>query len=402
MSDNNTATPGTESKDAKLVSAGKPVAFSPFKKPDANGAQQNSGQPNESGKQAEGAAAAASNNDGGAGGNNNAGAADNKNKPDAGAGSANTADIPEDQLKAFFEKQGIQYEGIDSLKAKLTTKAPETTSEPTPEQKEKLAQEKERRIFEKHTARKGTVEQLAAFKSILSADKKVLGMEKEITDLVAAGWSKEEATDLAKERYFQYTDEEINAITDPDDKKRHEKQREVGNKKLENKGAYIQKQSSDYLKILEDDLAEDDAEARFSDQHSSKVEDALKKYQRKQTLDIGKLGEQEVGSFDYEVSESILEQAKGMLKDRGALNKLLLTQDGQINVDFLLPHLVNSLSLQEAVKKTYQTAQSRAIDELKATFGEKPPTAGSAKTQKGDAGKVVSVGKPRVFVPVRK
>ena len=108
---------------------------------------------------------------------------------------------------------------------------------------------------------------------------------------------------------------------------------------MENKGAYIQKQSSDYLKILEDDLAEDDAEARFSDQHSSKVEDALKKYQRKQTLDIGKLGEQEVGSFDYEVSESILEQAKGMLKDRGALNKLLLTQDGQINVDFLLPHL---------------------------------------------------------------
>lgn len=187
-------------------------------------------------------------------------------------------ELTDDQLKAYFEKQGIQFEGIDKLKEKLT--APVTAPTLTDEEKAKIETEKKNRIVNEHLSRGGKVEQFAIYESIIAADKPKLGLQKEIEDLVAMGIPQEEATELANERYFQLTDEQIEGIEDKDAKAKAIKQREIGLKKLENKGAYVQNTAKSYLDILSKDLAERDAEKIKMEQHTSKVEDAIKKYQR--------------------------------------------------------------------------------------------------------------------------
>lgn len=304
----------------------------------------------------------------------------------------------EDQLKAYFLKQGIQFDGIDKLKEKLTTPTTEPTL--TEEQKEKAAIEKEQRIINEHLSRKGTVEQFTTFKNIVAADKKALGLQKEVEDLVASGFSPEEATELANERYFQLTDEQIEGIEDKDAKAKAIKQREVGIKKLENKGAYLQNSAKSYLDILSKSLAEQDAEKTKMEQHTSKVEDAIKNYQRKEQLVLGQIIEgQDIAPIDFEYSDTALNSAKELLIDAAKLDQNLFTNDGGVNLDFILPYIVKANSLNEAVKKSYLTAQTRTIDEFQAKFSSTPPKLGGNGKSTGTPGKLTGFGERQVFRP---
>lgn len=139
MSETQTAT------QPKVASVGAPkrAEFVLPNKDQANGQQ--GGQQNQNQNSGEGANAGAGgdaggNNGGQQGGQNtgqqNKSTNTNTGGTDAGAGagaggSAPVVDITEDQLKAHFEKMGIEYTGIDNLKEKLKPK-----DEPaTPEQK---------------------------------------------------------------------------------------------------------------------------------------------------------------------------------------------------------------------------------------------------------------------------
>lgn len=326
------------------------------------------------------------------------------NTPAANQTPANNspAELTDDQLKAFFEKQGIAFEGIDKLKEKLASPAAPPVL--TDEQKAKLEKEKEDRIVNAHLARNGTVQQLAIYKEVLTTDKKVLGLQKEIEDLVAEGFTKERAEELAKERYFQLTDEEIEKIEDADLKKEAIKQRNLGVKKLENKGGYLQQRAQGYFKILEQELAASDAEKTKMEQHSSKVEDAIKAYERKTILNLGKLDDGvEIPSLEFEYSDTALASAKEFLKDSAKLDENLFTKEGDWNIPALLPHLVRSFSMDEAVKKSYLTGQNRAVEFFEAKFGSTPPPlGGNGKNNNGTPGKIVGVGERQVFKPAYK
>lgn len=389
------------------VKAGIPVAANfNFQKPADGGGVANDDTANK-GNEGEGAAAATTTAKDGETTNTNT---DNKGggEPNSSTGNQSPAkidppaagELTEDQLKAYFEKRGIPFESMDSLKAKMTAVPP--AKELTPEEKEKVAQEKKQKIVNEHLSRKGTVEQFAAFEKIAAAEnKKELGLEKEISDLVKEGFSKEKAQELAKERYFQFTDEEIEAIEKPEEKAEAIKLREAGLKKLERKGAYLQNTAKDYLDILAKDLDEKDADAKKLEQHTSKVEDAIKKYERKTKLEIGQADDQKIDPIDFEYSDTALTSAKALLSNRSEFEKQLLTKDGHVNLDFILPHLVKSFSMDEAVKKSYLVAQDRTVEQFKSKFGTNLPIFGGPKKTNGTPGKITARGEPKVFVPVK-
>lgn len=312
------------------------------------------------------------------------------------------SELTNEQLKAYFEKQGIPFESVDKLKETLNKPAPPTNEE-TEEQKSKAAIEREQRIINEHLSRKGTVEQFTTFKNIISSEKKELGLKKEIEDLVANGIPAEEATELANERYFQLTDEQIEAIEDPATKTKALKQREIGLKKLENKGEYVQKTAKLYLDILEKSLADQDAEKQKVEQHASTVEAAIKNFQRKEKLELGQIAEgQDIAPIDFEYSDTALTSAKELLYDAAKLDQNLFTKDGGVNIDFILPHIVRSFSMPEAIKKAYLVATDRAVEEVKATFSSTPPKLGGTGKPTGTPGKLVSVGERQVFRPTAK
>lgn len=406
--------PENETPEVKIASAGKPVAAKvDFNQQLQTGVVGDAGNNNGEGEKDTKGAAAASAADANTNVNTDAGKVDAGKKddvkqPEGSTGNAGgtksdstpPAELTEDQLKAFFEKQGIKYEGLDSLKTKLAAQTPE--AELTPEQKEKLAQQKEKRILDEHLSRdKATVEQFTMFKQVIAADKKALGFEKEISDLVAEGFTKEKAETLAKERYFQFTDDEINAIEDKDEKADAIRQRDLGLKKLERKGAYIQKAAKDYLDILEQDVKEKDAEAKSMEIHTSNVEDAIKKFERKMKLELGQVKDQNVDPIDFEVPDSAITSTKELLSNRSDFEKKLLTKDGHINLEFLLPHFIKSFAMDSAVKEGYLVAQDRAINHIKTTFGSGIPELGGGQQQTGKPGseKIATYGKPKVGTP---
>ncbi len=309
-------------------------------------------------------------------------------------------DLTDDQLKAYFDRIGVPYESIDKLKEKLTT--PSTNAAPTEEEKEKTRIAKEQRIINEHLSRKGTVEQFTTFKNIITAEKKTLGLQKEVEDLVAAGFSQEDATEMANTRYFQLTDEQIEAIEDKDLKAKALKEREVGFKKLENKGDYLQKTAQSYLNILEKTLADQDAEKSKMEQHTSTVEDAIKKYQRKETIDLGKIDDQDISPIEFEYSDTALASAKELLIDAKKFDDNLFTNDGGVKVEFILPYLIKAFSFPEVAKKSYLIAQDRAVEHIKAKFSATPPPLNGSSGKKngtGTPGKLVSAGDRQIFRP---
>ena len=109
--------------------------------------------------------------------------ADNAGKP---ADPPAPVEISDEQLKAHFDRLGIPFENMEALKTKLTAPA-EAPAELTPEQKADVEKKKEDRMVKEHLAQKRSVEEYASLKQILAIDKKVLGMEKEINDLIKEG-----------------------------------------------------------------------------------------------------------------------------------------------------------------------------------------------------------------------
>lgn len=395
---------------AKIVSAGQPVAMQVTRNNPAPGSDviptgKNLNKPDDNSNGAtKGAAPVVADNKGAADNKGGATTKDAKADPpadDKKGDPAKPVEIPEDQLKAYFESIGVKYEGVEALKSKLNAPAP--AAELTPEQKEQASKERESRLADRHIKSGKSLDQLTAMRTIIAAKPIELGLEIEVNDLVKTyGVSKEKAAELAKDRYFQYTDEEIEAIQDKEDKEDAIKRREIGTKKLERKGAYNQKNAQGYLDTLSKGIDDEDAEKIHAKQHAEKLEAAVKAYQRKQPLKIGQIDENlTVDDVDFAVGETAMAQAKELLGDRGKFDNNLLTTDDHLNLDFLLPHIIRSLTFDDAVKEAYKAGNQRAVDFVKGKFGSDIPPLGGEKKETGTPGKVVTAGKPEVFRPVR-
>lgn len=387
----------------QIATSGKPVG-SPFPFPtytenreEGNGNENNNGGVNKE---------AAASPDAKTGENSNDNKDDN-GKVEVSTGNSSTeskakettsTETTEDQVRLWLKSQGIEFETVDSLKEKVTAKPP--TKELTPEEKAKVEKDKEHRVLSEFLAEKdATVEKFAALKQVIAADKKILGMEKEVTSLVAEGFTPEEARELAKERYFQFTDEEIEAIEDAAEKARSIKLRDAGSKKLERKGDYLQKGTKEYINILEQKIADRDADTALVEQHASNVEAAIKKYERKQTIEMGQVEDQKIDPIGFEVPEAAMTSAKEIIGDLPKLKKQLLTESGHVNLEFLLPHIIKSLAFDSVAKTGYLEGQDRSVKQFKAKFGANIPTLGANQNGNNGKGKIVTAGKPTVGRP---
>jgi hypothetical protein len=305
--------------------------------------------------------------------------------------------LTEDQLKEYFKSQGIDYEGVEKLKAKL---APQVQL--TDEQKKQAELELEKKLFDLHTKRGGNLEQYAAFKAVAQSDVKTLGIDKIKRDLVADGFTADQADGIIKKMHFEVSDEDLAAIEDESERKLIEKERAFGLKKLTARGGFIQNTAKSYLDSLTKELQDLDAEKVKMELHTSKVEDAIKNFQRKQTLQLGKVDDQEIAPVDYDVPDEVLTEVKEILSDRAALESKLYNKEGDLNLEFLIPHLINSVSRDKAVRHAYITSADRQVAIFEKVFPSKSaPALGSNNNNKPapTPGKIVGAGKAQPFRP---
>lgn len=308
-------------------------------------------------------------------------------------------ELSDDQLKEILKGKGIDFEDFDTLKKKVEYTPPAPTL--TEEEQKKAQIEEEKKLFALHQKRGGTVEQFAAFKSLLVTDPKELGIQKTILDLQKEGFLPEDAQKIAREMHLQVSDEDLALIEDEEERKLLQKKRDFGLKKQESRGLYTQNTAKSYFDSLKQELQELETEKKKMEQHSAKAVEAIKNFQRKQTITLGERDGAELTPIEFDLAqhEEVLNEVLEIVKDPVKLEKHLYTKEGDLNLDFLIPHLVNSVSREKAAKVAFHTGETKMVEHYESKMSSKPPALGSNGKPEGQKGKLVAAGTPQVFRP---
>jgi hypothetical protein len=378
MAETNVAPAATQEKTGQIVEAGKPTpGVFPI---NVNGSQQ----------QASGEAPVELTDE------QKAAAQETPESKAAREAASKIPELSDDQLKEILKGKGISFDDFDSLKKKVEYTPP--TLALSAEDQKKAEIELEKKLFELHTKRGGTLEQFAAFKTVQSTDPKILGIDKIKSDLIQDGFQPDEVDNLIKKMHLNVSDEEL-AEMEEADRKKIEKERAFGEKKLQNRGLYLQNTAKSYFDSLKQELQELDAEKVKMEQHTAKAVDAIKNYQRKQTLQLGERDGVQLSPVEFDVQDEVLNEVLEIVKDPVKLEQHLYTKEGDLNLDFLIPHLVNSVSREKVAKVAFFSGETKAIEHIEATYGSNPPPLGANGRQQGQSGKIVSTGKPQVGRP---
>lgn len=299
--------------------------------------------------------------------------------------------LTDEQVMKFLKGKGINADNFDTLKAKAEYQIP--APDPTDEQKKAEELAKEKRLLDLHMVRGGSVEQFAAYKQLVSADAKALGIEKTKNDLEKAGFTPEQADTISKQMHFDIADEELEGIDD-DEKAFKLKLKEYGQSKHANRGQFLQNAAKSYLDSLNKEAEQLDGEKALKEQHASNVEDALKNFQRKQQISLGKIDDQDIDPFDYEIPEAVITQSADFLKDADKLDQTLFKKDGSVNLDVILPLVIKANAYDSAIKTGYLTGADRQVKHFESKFSSTPPKLGGPNPPEKSNGKFVSKGKP--------
>lgn len=302
--------------------------------------------------------------------------------------------MTEAEFLAFAKEQGIDVADIKTLKEKVAGQpAPKT-----PEQVKADEAALEQRLIAAHMKRGGTIEQYTELKQIAAADPITLGLTKLEADILKEGFSKEDTDLIIKRMQLQYSDEEIADLT-PEEKAKVQKEAAFGLKKQENRGKYIQQRAKDYLDILQKEVQDQDAVTQKSTKHTSKVEEAITSFVRTQNIQLGEYDGQKLDPVELKIPDEVLATVKDILADPAKIDKLLYNDDGELNLDFLVPHLVASVSRETAAKHAFLQGQTKQVEIFKSKFGDKIPDLGGPPAKTGTPGKLVKAGKPEYMRP---
>lgn len=283
-------------------------------------------------------------------------------------------DIDEEKLKAFFEKQGLKYEGLDKLKEKINYVAPEPEKEQTPEEKEAKAKAEDKQLLDLYIGNGGTAEQFVAMKNILASDLTELSIADIKGEMKLEGFSDEEIAEVLKERYYQINLEEItqgDEETDEDFTKRKEalqKKVTYGAKKLEKRSTHIKKTAESILNGLKEAIKNADLEKQEEAQFQSNVDEHFKSLPRKLTLQLGKSNDIEIAPVDHEVSDESIAKVSALLKDPAKRNQFLFNQDGSINIKNVADIMVKNEELTRIAKGSLLEGQTRQVTEFRKVF----------------------------------
>lgn len=311
----------------------------------------------------------------------------------------------DEQRKALLKELfGDENTDIEAIKEKLKP-AP---TEPTEEEKKKAQSENEIRILKLWVENGGTPEQYNEIKNIANGDKVELSKKKALSELIAEGFSKDEANEMMKSEFYQIELDNIEQNDDETDeefearKKALQKKVDYGAKKLERYSSYEQKQAEEILKGLSTAIESKDLEAKKEASISSNVDELLSKLPRKQTIELGKNNEVVIAPVEHEVSEDSIKQVADILKDPAKRNNYFKNQDGSLNLQKFAEILLKNIEYDRVTKNALLEGQTRSYNEIRKTFPASSPYEigiGGAIRKNTGKGSVASSGKPQRVSP---
>lgn len=334
--------------------------------------------------------------------NTNAAATDTDNTDTTAQQKETAVEINEDQLKAYLEKQGIKYEGIEKLKEKANY---EPSNEPTVEQKEAAAKAKEKRMLDAFIAGGGTAEQYVAIKGVAEVNETEFAISNAKAELIKAGYTQEEAEVFLKENYHQIDDAELEQYGDESDKAFKKRTKEFFAKQLANLSSPIKAKAAGILADLHSAIESEDLQVQNEQQLSSKIDEQFKTLPRKFQIEIGEIGGKTVSPVDYDVSETDYSEVQAMLKDPAQRNNFLYNEDGSLNIANISQALTKAKMFDSAAKVSFLSGIHKATTDFQKVFpagsAQELGVGGSQQRTNVTNGQLGSFGKPKRVQPQR-
>lgn len=311
------------------------------------------------------------------------------------------AEINEEQMMAFFKAKGIEgFSNIDELKSKLAPAAPPV--ELTDAQKAEAAAAKTKRLLDIHLRQPGqTIDTFAEMQRVANTDAAELGRLKVERDLAAAGFPVEQIPEMIKKMNLDVSPEELADMSD-EDKAQIQKERDFATKKMEKRGMFLQQTAKNYFQSLENVIADEDAENTLKTQHADIVSAAIPKFLAEVSIEMGKVNDVDVSPIPFKAPDSVAAELQDLVGDRDKLKKLLINNDGSINLGWLMPKIAAQLTIQHVAKTAYMQGEHNAAQKLKETFGEKPMGGSSGAASVKKDGAITAASAPKKGSPFQK
>lgn len=308
----------------------------------------------------------------------------------------------DEQLKEYFKAQGIDYEGVDKLKEKLT---PNKSTELTDEQKVEINKAKEKRVMDLFLSKGGTVEQYVALKGLSEANLADLSLAELKEDLKKKKFTEEEADEIIKARYFQTDDEEIEQYEDETKKDFEKRKKQVFAEQLTNRSTHTKAKAAEVLADLYGAIEFEDTQKKNEQTLSANIDEQFKNLSRKDTYEIGEINGKAITPIESEVPETELEAIREMLRTPAKRKQFLNNQDGSLNISKVADILAENAKLKAAIKVSYHEGSSRNNAHWEKTFGAKSGyelgVGGSNQKPIGQKGQPASFGKTQKVQPQR-
>lgn len=326
--------------------------------------------------------------------------AEAKAAADAAKNGGGAVEMNEAQLKAFFDKQGIEWDGkIETLKEKF--KPP--TIEPTEEEKKAAEAALDKRMLDIYMANGGSAEHYVQLKQIASADLKELSVSEIKREMKGAGFDDEEIALVLKERYYQLNPDELQREEGESDEAFAKRKDLVGKKvkygasKLENKASYVKKQAENILSGLRKAIDNDQLLAKKEAEFSSKVDEFASKVPAKITFQLGKINDQEIAPVEFKVDQKDIDEVVSTLKDPVKRQQFFYNEDNSLNLTNVGEVMLRNKYLEQALKAVYREGTDRQVAAFEKIFpgsAKDIGVGGAAGKTQGQKGKIVSAGAP--------
>jgi len=296
----------------------------------------------------------------------------------------------------------------EELKTEYEKRFPQAT-ELTDEQKVKQAKDFEKRMLDLYVENGGSIENFALLKQIAAADLTELSKAELTRELKELGITNEdEIKAIQKERYYQLEQAEIDEIEDETERALAQKKFDYGKKKFEAIGTNKKEEATDILDNLKKALTAKEFYTQKESEFTSNVEEHFNKLERKINLELGKVDDIEIAPVAYEFPDTVVAEAKDILKDIAKRKELLFNAtDGSLNLKNIAELVLKSKAFDSAVKTGFLEGQTRQVEEFKKVFPFVDPKAvgvgGSSQSDKPKGtGQIVKAGQPQRFTPQKR
>lgn len=274
----------------------------------------------------------------------------------------------------------------------------------TPEQLVQKEKERDEKRLAIYLRGGGTIEQYAQIKQVKDMDLTELSKAELTRELKAKNFDDAAIAEIQKERYYQLNPDELEPEGDEDDeafeaRKAKLKQKvEFGTEKLNNRSAHLKNNAKLILDNLDKAIDAEDLQKQDEQKFIAKIDEYSKTMPRKLNIPLGKLNNDDLGTVDLEVPEATIAEITAQLKDKQAINKILYTEEGDLNHTRISELLLKEKLFDSGTREGFLSGRNDQIAKFEKVFPSRTASAlgvGGSVNPNGSAGKgkVASFGK---------